>query len=275
MADSTPKTIVITGASSGIGKATAKLFVDKGWNVVATMRNPAAETELPETAKLKLVALDVQDPASPATAAAAAIGAFGKIDVWLNNAGYGAIGPVEAGTRAQIQRQFDVNFFGLIACVQAIAPHFRANRSGTLINVSSIGGLMTIPAYGVYNASKFAVEGLSEGLWYELGTFGVKVKIVEPGAIKTDFGGRSMDAWDISAVPAYAGFMEKVKTARDNFVKNSSTPELVAGVIFEAATDPSDRLRYLAGPDAKRFWPVRRWLGYPFQMKMVKRAFKL
>ena len=275
MTDNATKTIVITGASSGIGKATAKLFADRGWNVVATMRKPAAETDLRESPKLKLVALDVQDPASPATAAAAAIGAFGKIDVWLNNAGYGAIGPVEAGTRQQIQRQFDVNFFGLIACVQAIAPHFRANRAGTLINVSSIGGLMTIPAYGVYNASKFAVEGLSEGLWYELGTFGVKVKIIEPGAIKTDFGGRSMDAWDISAVPDYAGFMEKVKATRDNFVKNSSTPELVAGVIFEAATDPSDRLRYLAGPDAKRFWPVRRWLGYKFQMKMVKRAFKL
>jgi len=275
MADNATRTIVITGASSGIGKATARLFADKGWNVVATMRNPAAEKDLRETAKLKLAALDVQDPASPRAAVAAAIDAFGRIDVWLNNAGYGAFGPVEAGTREQIQRQFDVNFFGLIACVQAIAPHFRANKAGVLINVSSIGGLMTIPSYGVYNASKFAVEGLSEGLWYELGTFGVKVKLIEPGAIKTEFGGRSMDAWDLSTLPDYADFMAKVKAARANYVKNSSAPELVAGVIYEAATDPSDTLRYLAGPDAKRFWPVRRWLGYKFQMKMVKRAFKL
>ncbi len=275
MADNATRTIVITGASSGIGKATARLFADKGWNVVATMRNPAAEKDLRETAKLKLAALDVQDPASPRAAVAAAIDAFGRIDVWLNNAGYGAFGPVEAGTREQIQRQFDVNFFGLIACVQAIAPHFRANKAGVLINVSTIGGLMTIPSYGVYNASKFAVEGLSEGLWYELGTFGVKVKLIEPGAIKTEFGGRSMDAWDLSTLPDYADFMAKVKAARANYVKNSSAPELVAGVIYEAATDPSDTLRYLAGPDAKRFWPVRRWLGYKFQMKMVKRAFKL
>jgi NAD(P)-dependent dehydrogenase (short-subunit alcohol dehydrogenase family) len=275
MNDNTAKTIVITGASSGIGKATARLFLDKGWNVVATMRNPAGERDLRESAKLKLVALDVQDPVSPRAAVAAAIGLFGKIDVWLNNAGYGAIGPVEAGTREQIQRQFDVNFFGLIECVQAIAPHFRANKAGVLINVSSIGGLMTLPAYGIYNASKFAVEGLSEGLWYELGAFGVRVKLIEPGAIKTDFGGRSMDVWDFSKVPDYSGFMGKVKAARDNFVKNSSTPELVAGVIYEAATDRSDTLRYLAGPDAKRFWPVRRWFGYKFQMKMVKRAFKL
>jgi NAD(P)-dependent dehydrogenase (short-subunit alcohol dehydrogenase family) len=275
MTDPATGTLVITGASSGIGKATARLFADKGWNVVATMRNPAQEKDLRESAKLKLVALDVQDPASPPAAVAAAIGAFGRIDVWLNNAGYGAFGPVEAGSREQIQRQFDVNVFGLIACVQAIAPHFRANKAGVLINVSSIGGLMTVPSYGVYNASKFAVEGLSEGLWYELGIFGVKVKLIEPGAIKTDFGGRSLDAWDFSHLPDYAPFMAKVKATRDNFVKNSSTPELVAGVIYEAATDPSDRLRYLAGPDAKRFWPVRRWLGYKTQMKLVKRAFKL
>src|SRR5579872_2128230 len=192
------KTIVITGASSGIGKATARLFADKGWNVVATMRDPAAEKDLVETATLKLAALDVQDPAGIRAAVSTAIAAFGKIDVWLNNAGYGAFGPVEAGSREQIQRQFDVNFFGLIACVQAVGPHFRANRSGVLINVSSVGGLLTVPGFSVYNASKFAVESLSEGLWYELGTFGIKVKLIEPGAIRTDFGGRSMDAWDLS-----------------------------------------------------------------------------
>ncbi len=269
------RTIVITGASSGIGKAAARLFADRGWNVVATMRNPAAEKDLRESATLKLVPLDVQDPASPKAAVAAAIEAFGRIDVWLNNAGYGAFGPLEAGTREQIQRQFDVNVFGLIACVQAVAPHFRANKAGVLINVSSVGGLMTVPSFSVYNASKFAVEGLSEGLWYELGIFGIKVKLVEPGAIKTDFGGRSMDVWDSSNLPDYSDFMTKVKGARANFTKNSSSPELVADVIYQAATDPGDRLRYLAGPDAKRLWPVRRWLGRRIQMKLVKRVFKL
>jgi NAD(P)-dependent dehydrogenase (short-subunit alcohol dehydrogenase family) len=274
MADNA-KTIVITGASSGIGKATARLAADKGWNVVATMRNPAIEKDLRETDRLKLVALDVQDPAAPPAAVAAAVQAFGRIDVWVNNAGYGAFGPLEAGTRAQIQRQFDVNFFGLIACVQAVAPHFRANRAGVLINVSSIGGLMTIPSYSVYNASKFAVEGLSEGLWYELGAFGVKVKLIEPGAIKTEFGGRSMDAWDISNLPDYAEFMRKVKATRDHYVQNSAAPELVADVILAAATDSSDRLRYLVGPDARQMGPLRRWLGYRAQMKLVRRAFKL
>ena len=181
MADeSGAKTIVITGASSGIGKATALLFEARGWNVVATMRRPADEKDLAPSERMKLVALDVQDPASPKAAVAASLQAFGQIDVWLNNAGYGAFGPVEAGAREQILRQYDVNVFGLIACVQAIAPHFRERRAGTLINVSSIGGLMTVPGYTVYNSTKFAVEGLSEGLWYELGAFGIRVKVVEP-----------------------------------------------------------------------------------------------
>jgi NAD(P)-dependent dehydrogenase (short-subunit alcohol dehydrogenase family) len=275
MADPAAKTIVITGASSGIGKAAAQLFLSKGWNVVATMRDPASEKDLNEQARLKLVALDVQNPEAPKAAVADAIKAFGRIDVWLNNAGYGAFGPVEAGTPEQIRRQYEVNVFGLISCVQAVAPHFRANRAGVLINVSSVGGIMTIPAYSVYNSSKFAVEGLSEGLWYELGTFGIKVKVIEPGAIKTEFGGRSMDRWDISALPDYAGFMDKVIAAREGYVQNSSTAELVAEVIYGAATDPSDRMRYSAGPDARQFIPLRRLLGPGRMMRMIKRRFRL
>jgi NAD(P)-dependent dehydrogenase (short-subunit alcohol dehydrogenase family) len=262
---------VITGASSGIGKATARLFAAKGWNVVAAVRQPETETELVEHDRLKLVRIDLQDPASITAAVASAIAAFGAIDVWLNNAGYGAFGPVEAGSRAQIRRQFDVNVFGLIECVQAIAPHFRANRAGVLINVSSIGGMMTSPGYSIYNSSKFAVEGLSEGLWYELGTFGVKVKLIEPGVVKTDFGGRSMDVWDISPLPGYTGLMEKVSAARKRLTRNPSTPELVAATIFDAASDPSDRLRYLVGGDAKTAWRIRRWLGHRRQMQIFRR----
>ncbi len=275
MADLGPNTIVITGASSGIGKAAARLFVDKGWNVVATMRNPAAEKDLKESARLKLVALDVQDPEGPKAAVAEAIKAFGRIDVWLNNAGYGAFGPVEAGTPEQIRRQFDVNVFGLIACVQAVAPHFRANKAGVLINVSSIGGIMTVPAFSVYNATKFAVEGLSEGLWYELGSFGIRVKVIEPGAIKTEFGGRSADVWDLSRAPEYAPFMDKVNASRARNTRNSSSPELVAEVIYKAATDPSDRMRYPAGPDARQFIPLRRLLGARRMMRMIKQRFQL
>jgi NAD(P)-dependent dehydrogenase (short-subunit alcohol dehydrogenase family) len=269
------KTVVITGASSGIGKATARLFARQGWNVVAGMRQPRAEKELVEDDRLRLMPIDVQDATSIRAAVAETVALFGTIDVWVNNAGYGAFGPVEAGSRAQIQRQFDVNVFGLIECVHAIAPHFRSNRNGVLINVSSAGGLATAPGYSVYNASKFAVEGLSEGLWYELKAFGIKVKLIEPGVIKTDFGGRSMDVWDLSDMPDYACLMEKIMAARERLTSNPSTPELVASTIFAAATDPSDRLRYLVGPDAKLLWRVRRWLGYRTQMQFVSRAFRL
>ena len=267
------RTIVVTGASSGIGRATARLFHQKGWNVVATMRHPEAETELKDAPRLKRVALDVQEPESAKRAVSAAIEAFGGIDVWLNNAGYGAFGPLEAGTRDQIVRQFDVNVFGLIACIQAVAPHFRERKAGVLINVSSVGGQMVVPAFAAYNATKFAVEALSEGLWYELGWFGIKVKVIEPGAIQTDFGGRSADVWDISNFPEYRPFMDKVKAARARFTRSSSSPELVAEVIFKAATDPSDRMRYAAGADARRFIPLRRVLGAQNAMRMMRRMF--
>ena len=268
------KTIVITGASSGIGKAAARLFHEKGWNVVATMRRPEAETDLRPSERMKLAALDVQDAESPRKAVAEAIAAFGRIDVWLNNAGYGAFGPVEAGTREQIARQFDVNVFGLIACVQAVAPHFRERRSGTLINVSSVGGIIDAAGLQRLHATKFAVEGL----WKDCGTarqLRRERRLVEPGAIKTEFGGRSADVWDISRVPDYAGFMQKVKATRETYTRNSSSPELVAEVIYAAAIDPSDRLRYLAGPDARRFVPLRRLLGAPTMMRMVRKRFGL
>ena len=269
------RTIVVTGASSGIGKATAQFFKQKGWNVIAAMRDPSAEKDLIVDERLKLVQLDVQHSASIEKAVSTTLATFKQIDVWVNNAGYGAYGPVEAASREQIQRQYDFNVFGLIECVQAIAPHFRANRAGVLINVTSIGGLMTAPGYSVYNSSKFAVEGLSEGLWYELGSFGIKVKVIEPGVTSTDFGGRSMDMLDYSSMPDYADVMEKINVGRARLIKKRSAPELIAATIFQAANDQSDRLRYLAGPDAKRLWKLRRWLGYRAQMSIVRNLVKL
>jgi NAD(P)-dependent dehydrogenase (short-subunit alcohol dehydrogenase family) len=270
-------TVVITGASSGIGKAAAKYFHQKGWNVAATMRKPDQEKDLKEDARLKLVQLDVQNLNSIAAAVETTIKHFGKIDVLVNNAGYGASGAMETGTREQIQRQFDVNFFGLIDCVKAVLPHFRKNKSGVIINISSVGGLMTVPLYSVYNASKFAVEGLSEGLFYELEGFGIKVKLVEPGGIKTEFLGRSEESWDAEKIPDYKPYTEKAMNTwrSDEMAKNFGTPEMVAEVIYTAATDGTNTLRYLAGKDAKQFWFIRRWFGYKTQMFAVKKFFKL
>mgnify|MGYP003593315473 FL=1 len=269
------KTIFITGASTGIGKATAKHFHEKGWNVIATMRKPEDEKELTENENLKIMALDVENKENIKSAIQSGIAHFGKIDVLLNNAGYGAYGPVEAGTDEEIRRQYNVNFFGVIDCIKEMLPHFKEKKEGTIINITSVGGLMTLPLFGIYNSSKFALEGLSEGLWYDLRPFGINVKVVEPGGIKTDFSGRSLNMFDISQFPEYEEYSKLIRARFTNpeHRKNYGTPEMVAEVIYNAATDGTDRLRYLAGKDAKQFWFIRRWFGYKFQMKQVKKYF--
>jgi NADP-dependent 3-hydroxy acid dehydrogenase YdfG len=253
-------TILITGASSGIGKATAKYFHNNGWNVVATMRSPESETELTSLDGVLVTRLDVQEPASIESAVKLGIDTFGKIDVLLNNAGYGAYGLLEATPVEKIRRQFDVNVFGLLETTKAVLPHFRANKSGTIINISSIGGKMTFPLGTLYHGSKFAVEGLSEALHYELEPIGVKMKIVEPGMIKTEFGGRSFDFTNDESLSEYQGFVGTCMTAMAAMGGAGSEPEVVSEVIYQAATDGTNTLRYTAGDDAKEFMGNRKTL---------------
>ena len=180
------KTIFITGASSGLGKDTAKFFQSKGWNVVATMRQPDNGSELAALDNVLVTRLDVLDPASINSAVQEGIRKFGRIDVLVNNAGYGAYGPLESFARENIVRQFNTNVIGLLDVTRALLPHFRQNRDGVIINISSIGGKMAFPLGALYHGTKFAVEGISESLSYEVAQFGGKVKLVEPGAIATD-----------------------------------------------------------------------------------------
>ncbi|MEO1352474.1 MAG: SDR family oxidoreductase [Cyanobacteria bacterium J06635_15] len=245
------KTILITGSSSGIGKATAKYFQERGWNVIATMRAPDKETELTQLDNVLVTRLDVQDSASITSAVEAGINRFGKIDVLLNNAGYGAYGLLEATPVENIKRQFDVNVIGLLETTQAVLPHFRANRDGMIINVSSIGGKMTFPLGTLYHGSKFAVEGLSEALSFEMEAIGVKVKIVEPGGVKTDFAGRSFDLNNDESLTEYQELVGKLFAAMGPMQANSSEPIVVAEVIYQAATDGTHQLRYRAGQDAE------------------------
>lgn len=190
------KTILITGASSGIGEATARHFQANGWNVVATMRNPDAAHELGALVNLHLARLDVTDADSITAAVREGIDRFGGIDVLLNNAGYGAYGALEAFPMDRIRRQFDTKVIGLLEVTKAVLPHMRENRAGTIINIASIGGQITFPLGTLYHGTKFAVEGLSEALHYELEPLGIRVRIVEPGMIRTDFGGdRSTSPW--------------------------------------------------------------------------------
>ena len=252
------KTILITGASSGIGRATAHHFHAQGWNVVATMRNPAHETALAGLDRVLITRLDVEDTASIDTAVAAALARFGRIDVLLNNAGYGAYGPLEVTPLEKIRRQYGVNVLGLMATTKAVLPHFRARASGTILNVSSIGGRVTFPLGSLYHGTKFAVEGLSEALQYELAPLGVRVKIIEPGAIATDFAGRSLDFSNDPPLPEYQPVVQALFAALGPMMANASPPELVAEAIFHAATDGSDRLRYEVGPDAVALLANRR-----------------
>jgi short-subunit dehydrogenase len=245
------KTILITGASTGIGKTTAQYFQEKGWNVVATMRKPENETELNQLENVLVTRLDVLDLESIDKAIAEGIARFGKIDVLLNNAGYGAYGPLEVTPRENIIRQFNTNVIGLMDVTRAVLPHFRTNQDGIVVNISSIGGKMTFPLGSLYHGTKFAVEGLSEALHYELAEIGCKVKIVEPGAIKTDFGGRSFNFNNDESVSEYQPLIGKLFANWGAMAENGSDAIVVAEVIYEACTDGTDQLRYTAGEDAK------------------------
>ena len=243
------KTILITGASSGIGKATALYFQQKGWNVIATMRSPEKATELSELENVHLERLDVLDLESIHQAIQNGIRKFGKIDALVNNAGYGAYGPLETFPRENIIRQFNTNVIGLMDVTRSIIPHFRQKKDGVIVNISSIGGKMTFALGSLYHGTKFAVEGISESLHYEMSQIGVKVKIVEPGFIATDFGGRSFD-FQAGEIEDYQPIINALMKQWQNPNNTVSPASLVAEVIYTAVTDGTNQLRYRAGEDA-------------------------
>ncbi|MFH6604871.1 SDR family oxidoreductase [Maribacter algicola] len=271
------KTILITGASSGIGKAAAKKFQAEGWNVIATMRNPEKEDELISIDNVLIVKLDVQNLTSIASAIEEGIGKFGKIDVVLNNAGYGILGTFESASRESVLRQFDVNVFGLFDVTRAILPHFRKNKNGMFINISSVGGKTTFPMMQLYHATKFAVEGFTESLQYEMEPIGVKVKIVEPGSIKTDFSGRSMDFQHNEELTEYNEFASGVMNTFEKLMssENRNSPDMVADVIFNAATDGTNTLRYVAGADAERLLEARKAMNDAEFLSMMKTSLNI
>jgi len=253
------QTILITGSSTGLGRATAKLFHARGWNVVATMRTPDNESELADLDNVLVTRLDVTDPGSIAAAVDAGLTRFGRIDAVVNNAGYGAYGPLEATPTDKIRRQFDVNVLGLLDTTKALLPHFRANRGGTIVNISSMGGRLTFPLGTLYHGTKFAVEGLSESLHYELAPFGVRVKIIEPGRIRTDFDGRSFDFSNDPALTEYQPLVDAILNGLESSTAAQiSEPEQIAEIVYDAVTDGTATLRYVAGADAVELLAARR-----------------
>lgn len=247
------KTVFITGASSGFGRQTATFFQHQGWNVIATMRSPEEESGLNQLPNVLVTRLDVQDQASIKQAVQEAIRQFGRIDVLVNNAGYGQMGVFESTTREQILNQFDVNVFGVMDVTRAILPYMRQQGSGTIITISSFAGQVGMPFGSPYISSKFAVEGFSESLSHEPHPLGITVKLVEPGSVATNFGSsRQMSKNDIGAYdPIMTAFFNHLGTLFTTLPKAS--PEDVARTIYEAATDGQGRLRYVVGGDGQFF----------------------
>ena len=261
------KTVFITGASTGIGKATAELFLEQGWNVVATMRNP--QDDSPHERKLVL-RLDVVEGGSIDAAVQQAVERFGGIDVVVNNAGYALVGTFESMGEGQIKKQFDTNVFGLMRVCKAVLPHLRERGHGVIVNVASMGGRLTFPFYSVYHGTKWAVDGFSESLSYELEAVGVKVKIIEPGAIKTDFYDRSADFTHDTALSQYNAIVEQGMAKMNSAGKKGAPPSAVAEAIWQAATEDSARLRHVVGQDAKMMLWLRHLLGIGNFMKIIK-----
>lgn len=265
------KSIVITGSSSGLGKATAKYFAERGWRVAATMRTPEKETELTEIENVSVYQLDVSDTASINDAARQIISDFGTIDALVNNAGYGSYGILEATPEVKMRQQFDVNVIGMLMVTKAFLPTMRENRSGVIVNISSVGGKITFPLGTLYHGSKFAVEGMSEALSYELATIGITVKIVEPGGIKSNFGTTSFDLNVEDSPDEYKPLVDKVVAAVQASEGGGAEPSIIAKVVYEAITDGSDQLRYTAGPGAARTIATRENLSDAEYIAMMKR----
>ena len=265
------KTVFITGSSSGLGRAAAKLFASRGWNVLATMRSPEKEKELATLPNVVLLPLDISDRQQITQAANDAL-ARGEVDVVFNNAGYGMSGPLEGVTDEQMLRMLHTNLMGPIRVTKAFTPYFRAKRAGLFINTTSIGGLITVPFNSTYHATKWALEGWSEAMAFELNQFGIGMKIIEPGGMRTDFFTRS---FDVARHADYDVLVNRVMSAITDpkQMDSYSTPEQIAEVVYEAATDGKDQLRYVAGADAKATYAMRLQVGDEAFRKTIAQQF--
>lgn len=269
------KTVLITGTSSGIGKLTAKYFAEQGWNVAATMRTPARETELQALANLRLYTLDVTSPESITNAMNAAKADFGRIDAVVNNAGFGADGVFEAMSDEFIAAQFDTNVFGLMRMTREAIRLMREQGGGTIVQVSSLAGRITLPLFSIYNASKWAVEGLSESLQFELTDHNIRMKIVEPGAIKTEFydGSRAFTKPDYT--DSYDSFVATCEKVRASAGADGADPIVVAKAIFRACTDGSNKLRYPVAYPTGPMLLLRKLLPESWFFGVIRKFYKL
>lgn len=269
--------VLITGSSSGIGLATAKLFARKGWTVAATMRTPKMPDELQNFQNVHLFALDVRAEGMTAGCIRAVLERFGHIDVLINNAGYAALGIFEKSSPEEVKLQYETNVFGLMNTTRDILPHFRQRGRGTIVNVASVGGRCSFPLYSVYNSTKWAVDGFSEGLHYELAPLGIRVKCIEPGAIRTDFYTRSQAVFTREGITGYGNYEEVCLANMHQFGMLMDHKNKVARTIYKASVSKSNRLRYPVGGLAPIILFFRWLLPYSvnswFMRQVVERGY--
>lgn len=256
------KVAIVTGSSSGIGYETSLALARDGFYTFATVRNPKKAEKIAQVAKkenlnIEIIELDVDDEKSISAAIEKIISKKQRIDVLVNNAGWGLFGSVEDVSMKDFRAQFETNFFGIISIIQKVAPIMRKQGSGVIVNVSSVAGRIGFPGSPAYISSKFALEGLSESLRYELGQFGVKIIIIEPGVIKTNFFS-SMKIAEPKPDSPYKEITEKVISGIKMMAELGTPPSEVATAILNAIKEENPRPRYIVGNDAQMFLEAKK-----------------
>jgi NAD(P)-dependent dehydrogenase (short-subunit alcohol dehydrogenase family) len=271
------KVVIVTGSSSGIGLESALLLARNGYVTYATMRSPEKDTTIKTAAQkeglpVMAVQLDVNDDNSVKIAVDHIISEAGRIDVLVNNAGYSLGGALEDLSMEEIKSQYETNLFGLIRVTQAVLPTMRRQRSGRILNLSSGAGIFGYPGGSAYVSTKFAVEGLSESIAYELEPFGIKVILIEPGFIKTNFAHAMVVAKKAqNPASSYTELMQRIMASASELAKNASSAELVANIILDDASNPNPRLRYLAGKDVESWAAGKKNMDELEFFNMIKR----
>ena len=270
------KVAVVTGSSSGIGYEISLMLARNGFLTYATMRNLNKSENIKSVASkenlpIRINQLDVTDDVSVKDAVQAILSETGRIDVLVNNAGYVLSGAFEDLAMDEIKTQYDTNVFGLIRTTQAVLPIMRRQKSGIIVNISSGAGRFGYPAQSAYISTKFAVEGLSESMSYELEPFGIKVVVVEPGVIRTKIvNGMVIAKKSQDPNSPYLQIIQKMATVLENMMENGSPPDLVAKVVLNAVTNESPTLRYLAGKDVEAWLDSKRNMSDEEFYKMMK-----
>ncbi len=273
---SNQKVAVITGSSSGIGHEIALILARKGFRTYATMRDLQKNSKLKsikeeENLPVEFVQLDVTDEKSVSIAVQTIYDNIGRIDILVNNAGYGLTGAFEDLAIDEIKQQYETNVFGLIRTTQAVLPIMRKQKSGIIVNISSGAGRFGYPMGSAYVSTKFAVEGLSESLSYEVEPFGIRVILIEPGMIKTNFSNASVMAKkSIDPNSPYAPLMKSMEKEITQLHENASSPQLVANVAYDAMTSDKPQLRYLAGKDVEQWVEAQKKMSDEEFHNMIK-----